>query len=172
LWWYNKETRPNLADVFTLYLGPDFLPYQFDLTPDKPFLEIKELYANLNRVDRDATIEGTVNFNGSFPANTLATGVGAYIKKPENKVEYLVYLHSMDFSIDENPYHFKLPVRSRIPIDYLAVFWLSDRSGLDDFKTLGFYPDPEQPDQPGKIRLGPGETISGIRISADWSKIH
>ena len=33
LWWYNKETISNLADVFTLKIGPDFLPVPIDITP-------------------------------------------------------------------------------------------------------------------------------------------
>ena len=170
LWWYNKYTISNLADVFTLKINPDYAPFEFDITEENPSLDV-DLYANLNRVDRDATIEGTIYFNGPFPANTLVTGIGAYIvKEPEKKVDYLIYLHSMDFSIDENPYHFKLPVRSRRTIEYLAVFWLSDRSGLDNFKTLGFYRDPQDLDKPGKLKLKENETIQGIDIYADWGQ--
>jgi hypothetical protein len=171
LWWYNTETESNLADVFTLKIGSDFLPIPIDLTAEKPFVKT-ELWANLTRVERNATIEGTIRFNGPFPANTLATAVAAYFKKPENKVEYLVYLSSMDISINENPYHFKLPVPSRPPtIEYLAVFWLSDRSGLDDFKTIGFYQDPNNPGQPGKIKITANGTVSVSEIQADWSLI-
>jgi len=171
LWWYNKETSSNLADVFTLKLDNNFMPYQFDITPDKPYHRTT-LPANLNRVDRDATIEGTIYFNGPFPPNTLATTIAAYIQKPEEKVEYLVYLKSMDFSINENPYHYKLPVRSKGSVRYLAVFWLSEKSGLDDFRTIGYYEDPENPGQPGMIRLQENQVITGIDIYADWSLIN
>jgi len=169
LWWFNTETVSNLADVFTLKIDSDFLPWEFDLDSEHPSIRT-ELYANLKRVERDATLKGTITFNGPFPANTLATAIGAYIKKPESKVDYLIYLESMDFSIDENPYDFELPVTSRFEVKYLAVFWLSDRSGLDDFKTLGFYQDPEAPGQPGSIRLQPNQTVIGLDIAADWSK--
>jgi len=171
LWWYNKETVSNLADVFTLKLGPDFMSVPIDITPEKPSVRT-DLWANLSRVEREATIEGTIRFNGPFPANTLATAVAAYFIKPAKKVEYLVYLLSMDFSINENPYHFKLPVPNRYrTIQYLAVFWLSDRSGLDDFRTIGIYQDPNNPGQPGKVRIVPNGTVTGFDIDADWSLI-
>ena len=171
LWWYNTETKSNLADVFTLKIGQDLLPVQFDITPEQPHVHT-ELWANLSRMERDASIEGTITFNGPFPEDTQITAIAAYIRKPEKKVEYLVYLVSMDFSIDENPFHYNLPVPSRHrKIDYLAVFWLSERSGLDDFQTIGFYRDPENPELPGSIRLQKNTAITGYDIEADWSLI-
>ena len=171
LWWYSTETNSNLADVFTLKLDNEFLPYEFDLTPEAPYHRTT-LPANLNRVDRDASIEGTIYFNGPFPPNTLVTTIAAYIQKPVEKPEYLIYLKSMDFSIDENPYHYQLPVSSKGTIKYLVVFWLSDRSGLDDFRTIGYYEDPDNPGQPGAIRLQENQIITGIDIDADWSLIN
>lgn len=172
LWWYNTETESNLADVFTLKIGQDLLPVQFDITPEKPYVHT-DLWANLSRMERDASIEGTITFNGPFPENTQLTAIAAYFRKPEKKVEYLVYLVSMDFSIDENPFHYSLPVPSRYrKIDYLAVFWLSERSGLDDFKTIGFYQDPENPELPGTIRLQKDAAVTGYDIKADWGLIN
>ncbi len=168
LWWYNTETESNLADVFTLKIAPNFLPASIDITPEEPYVRT-ELWANLTRVERDAFIEGTIHFDGPFPPNTLATAIGAYFRKPQKDVEYLIYLLSMDFSINENPYHYKLPVPSRYgAIEYLAVFWLSERSGLDDFRTIGFYEDPENPGQPGKIKIVPNGTVKGYDIYAHW----
>lgn len=170
LWWYNKETQSNLADILTLKLNDQFLPYEFDITPEEPY-HYTTLPANLTRVDRDATIEGTITFNGPFPPNTLATAVAAYYQKPEESVEYLIYLKSMDFSIDTNPYEYKLPVKSLGGVGYMAVFWLSERSGLDDFKTIGFYENPLHPGEPGRITLRRDETVTGIDIDCDWSLI-
>jgi hypothetical protein len=169
LWWYGNTTQSNLADVFTLKLGLDFKPYQFDITPEEPHQSI-ELFANLNRVDRDASIEGTITFNGPFPKETLVTAVGAFLQVPESPVEYFVWLESMDFSINANPYHFRLPVRSKKRIKYIAVFWLGEDMGLDEFRTLGYYENPEEPGTPGEMKLKSGETISGIDIQADWAK--
>ncbi|UCE08434.1 MAG: hypothetical protein JSW07_10600, partial [bacterium] len=171
LWWYNMETQSNLADVLALPLDAtnSLLPLSFKITLEEPVYEI-DLYANWNRVDRDAAIEGTIYFNGPFPANTLATAVAAYQYKPEENVHYLLWLKSMDYSIDENPYHYRLPLRHG-SVNYIAVFWLPERASLTDFRTLGFYEDPHVPEQPGKFTIKAGETIKGIDIYADWSVI-
>jgi len=172
LWWYSTETESNLADVIALPLDPwnNLLPLSFDITPEKPIFEI-ELLANWNRVDRDAAIEGTIYFNGPFPENTLITAVAAYQYKPEKDVHYLVWLKSMDYSIEENPYHYRLPVHHG-NVNYIAVYWLPERAALTDFRTLGVYEDSLHSGQPGKLSLEPNETITGINIYADWSAIN
>ncbi len=171
LWWYNKGTESNLADVFTLKLDQNYLPAEITLSPDSSYVRT-ELWANLTRVEREASIEGTISFNGPFPSNTLVTAVGAYLRTPVEKVEYLIYLVSMDFSINENPYHFTLPVPNRYPVlEYLGVFWLSDRSGLDNFQTIGYYEDPNNPGQPGTVTIKKNGSVAGFDINADWSLI-
>ncbi len=169
LWWYNTETKSNLADVLAMPLDPenDFLPLGFDLTPEQPVYKI-DLYCNWQRVDRDATIEGTVYFNGPFPDNTLVTAIAAYLYKPEANVHYLLWLKSIDFSVDDNPYHFRLPVRHGT-VRYIAVFWLPEHAALTDFITVGIYEDPTNPGQPGQLSIKANETISNIDINADWS---
>ncbi|HDQ45287.1 MAG TPA: hypothetical protein ENN17_07315 [bacterium] len=169
LWWYSTLTESNLADVFTLKLGPDFLPYQFDITPEKPHHEI-ELFANLDRVNRESSLEGTITFNGPFPPNTLATAVAAFQHVPQRDVEYYVWLESIDFSVDSNPFHFRLPVRSRRRIRYIAVFWLGEKMGLHELRMLGFYENPDVPGTPGEFLPRTGETLTGVDIQADWAK--
>lgn len=172
LWWYSKETKSNLADVLALPLdiSNDLLPLGFELTKENPIAEI-ELYADWNRVDRDAAIEGTIYFNGPFPANTMATAVAAYMLKPEESVHYLLWLKSIDFSIDQNPYNYRLPLR-RGTVAYIAVFWLPERAALSDFITVGIYEDPNKPGQPGKLNIKANQVIKNIDIHADWSNIN
>jgi len=172
LWWYSTETTSNLADVLALPLDAqnNLMPLGFDITPGKPYAEM-ELYANWGRVDRDAAIEGTIYFNGPFPENTLATAVAAYKYEPTENIHYLLWLKSIDFSIDENPYHYRLPIRHGT-VNYLAVFWLPERADLTDFKVLGVYLDPEHPDQYGHLSIRADEVVTGIDIHADWSKIN
>jgi len=170
LWWYSKETKSNLADVLALPLDitNNLMPMGFELTEENPVYEI-ELYASWSRVDRDAAIEGTIYFNGPFPDNTLATAVAAYIEKPEENVHYLLWLKSIDFSVGENPYHYRLPIRHG-EVGYLAVFWLPERAKLTDFQTVGIYEDPKNPGQPGKLSIKAGQTRQGVDIYVDWSK--
>lgn len=169
LWWYNTETKSNLADVLALPLDPKngLLPLGFDITAEKPVYEI-ELTANWQQVNRNASIEGTIDFNGPFPPNTSVTAVAAYIQKPTASVQYLIWLKSIDFSIDSNPYHYILPVRQGT-INHIAVFWLPERAALTDFYTIGVYEDPARPGQPGSLRVRENDKITGIDIHADWS---
>jgi hypothetical protein len=172
LWWYNKETTSNLADVLALPLDVNnqLLPLGFDITRDKPVWEL-EMNANWNRVDRDASIEGDIVFNGPYPKNTLATAIAAYKIKPESKVHYLVYLKSIDFTVEGNPYHFNLPLRSG-SVEYIAVFWLPERAALADFVTLGTYKNPQDPTKDGRLDIKANENRKGININADWSVIN
>ncbi|UCE06035.1 MAG: hypothetical protein JSW07_21005 [bacterium] len=171
LWWYSTETESNLADVLALPLDPgnNLMPLGFDITPENPAFEI-ELYANWNRVDRDATIEGTIYFNGQFPKNTHVTAVAAYQYQPKENIHYLLWLKSMDYSIDRNPYHYRLPVRHG-KVEYIAVFWLPEHSELTAFRTIGIYKAPNNPNQAGKLSISADTTITGIDIYADWSLI-
>ena len=171
LWWYSTETKSNLADILALPLDIDnsLLPLGFDLTKEKPEEHV-ELLADWDKVTRDASIEGTIHFNGPFPKNTLATAVAAYRLIPRANVQYLTYLKSIDFTVATNPYHFKLPIRNGA-IDYVVVFWLPERASLTDFQTIGFYQSAAAPGVPLKFRVKPGETVIGVDIYADWSVI-
>jgi hypothetical protein len=173
LWWYNKETKSNLADVFgpELDLSSGLIPLDFEITPQNPITSEIPMTANWARVDRDAAIEGTIYFNGPYPKNTLATAIAAYSIKPTTSVEYLVFLQSMDFSVEGNPYHFNLPLRKG-SVEYIVVFWLPERASLADFETLGTYKNPKNPTEDGKLLIKAGEIRKGIDIYADWSLIN
>jgi len=173
LWWYSTETESNLADVLAIPvdISTELQPRGFDITPEDPIYQAT-IIANWRKVDRNANITGTITFEGEWPEDTAVTAVAAFKNKPERNVDYLLFLKSIDFSIDvdENPYQFDLPVRDG-SVNYIAVFWLPERAPMTDFQTIGVYLDPENPDYPGKMRLSPGETVSGINIQADWSRI-
>ena len=172
LWWYSTETKSNIADVLALPLDPgnNLMPLSFEITSQKPVFEI-ELYANWNRVDRDAAIEGTIYFNGPFPENTHIIAVAAYQYEPQRNIHYLLWLKSMDYSINKNPSYYRLPVRHG-NVNYIAVFWLPERADLTGFRTIGIYKAPDNPPQPGKLSIPADTTISGIDIYADWSLIN
>ncbi len=171
LWWYSKDTKSNLADMLAMPLDYTnyYLPMGFDITRENPVVK-KSLIADWNSVNRDATLKGTVRFNAPFPANTLAVAVAAFKFIPEAPVHFLIYLKSIDFGVNENPYDFVLPVR-RGTTGYIAVYWLPENAALMDFKRIGLYSEPGAPDQPASVSLASGETLGGIDIEADWEKI-
>ncbi len=171
LWWYSNETKSNLADVLALPIVQDSLgvwqPMSFDLSRTSPTGYVK-LYPDWNKVNRDASLEGTITFNGPFPKNTLATAIAAYAFQPETNVEYLTYMKSIDFSIGANPYHYKLPIRSGT-VSYLVVLWLPERASMTGYSELGFLQDPAHPGTPLKLKIKAGENHTGLDIQADWS---
>ena len=171
LWWYSEDRKSNLADILTIPLDPnnDFLPVSFELSKESPVFETN-LFPSWNSVNRDAMIEGTVTFDGPFPNNTMATAVAAFDFRPEKSLDYLIYLKSIDFSIDSDPYHFSLPIRNGV-VSFISVFWLPERASLTDFRTIGVYPDPQNPNRPGVVYVPPGGKVTGIDIHASWETI-
>ncbi|MBN2416903.1 hypothetical protein JXO52_13735 [bacterium] len=172
LWWYNRDTESNFADILGLPLNPEnnLAPLDFTLSESEPEFSI-DLYANWDTVKRDASISGTIRFGGPFPKNTQATAVAAYRFEPKDDIHYLVWLKSIDFSIGPesphynsaaNTYDYTLPVRHG-GIDYLAVFWLAEEDAMTEFTVLGVYD--------GQLSLEAGEHLGGIDITADWNII-
>lgn len=174
LWWYSTETESNLADVLAIPI--DFTtglkPLGFDITPQNPVANI-EIVANWRKVDRDAAIEGTIYFNGSFPEDTQIVAVAAFANQPQSDVDYLIQLKSIDFSIGEKdiPYHYRLPVRSG-SVNYIAVYWLRERASLGDFIAVGEYKDPDDPAIPGRLRLKADDVAKNVDIYVDWTNLN
>jgi hypothetical protein len=172
LWWYSNETKSNLADVLALPVVQDtvgvYKPLGFDLNRSNPSDYVK-LYPDWNKVNRDASLEGTITFNGPFPKNTMATAIAAYAYQPKSNVEYLTYMKSIDFSVGTNPYKYKLPIRSGT-ISYIVVLWLPERASMTGFTELGICEDPAAPGAPLKLKIKAGENRTGLNILADWSR--
>ena len=170
LWFYSTDTKSNLADILAIPLNSQTLyPIDFNITEENPVVEM-EMFANWATVDKNAAIEGTITFNGPFPKNTLATAVAAYLYEPIENIHYLVWMKAIDFSINSNPYKYRLPVRNGT-VGYIAVLWLPERADLTSFRTLGIYEDPNNPGKPGTLRLKKDELRTGINISADWANV-
>ncbi len=179
LWWYSTETESNLADVLAIPISieGDLEPLGFDITPDEPVYRV-EIWANWNKVNRDASIQGKITFDGEYPENTAVVAVAAFKQKPERSLDYLLYLKSIDFSIDkdENPYYYNLPVRSG-SVGYVSVFWLPEKAALTEFQTIGYYVDPDADPQEGEeppagnLRPKSGEDVTGIDIHADFNLV-
>lgn len=170
--WKEKYNSWNLSDVVGLY-GASFLNDLLipNLQPvivedEKTILDSLDIVANLNRVNRDAKIEGTITFEGSWPENTGVIGIGAFSKipAPDNLVEYFLNNLALDYSapifVDQIDY--LLRVRSADPIPYISVLWIDDNYDLTSIVDLGFYPDPVNPSLPGTVVVDSAATLSDI----------
>lgn len=179
IWWYSKKTKSNLADI--LYILPDNHgnPQSFDITKENPVFHIDRLDLTPEILNRPSALKGTIQFNGPFPSNTWVTAIAAYSFEPSTGIQYLMYLNSIDFSVGptsenyhpaDNTYTFNLPVRNRITVQYIAVFWLPEQSDITDFRVLGTF-DFSQYSSP-YIFIRDTTTIEGLDIQADWSHAH
>ncbi len=172
LWWYSKDTRSNLADILSLpFDGVTQTPIGFDLTPDQPVVT-KELNANWNNMNRDASLKGTVHFEGEFPLNTDIVAIAAFTNQPSTMLQYLVWMKSIDITIEpgEKNHQFTLPIKSGF-IGYIAVFWLAENAALTDVQIVAEARDPDDETKLWKKTVAADETIENIEITVDWETV-
>jgi hypothetical protein len=179
VWKANNESW-NISDIIGIY-GGAFLGDQ--LIPPFPFkpivipesggvIDTLTLVANLNRVNRDATVEGTITFKGPWPSNTGVVAIGAFIDVPRqgDVFDYLLKNAALDYSV---PIHvdraeFRLRVRSTEILRYIAVMWIADSYDFATIRDIGSYRDPADPAKPGVVAPKSGRT-QGIDINVDFS---
>lgn len=179
LWWYSKNTESNLADILAIPLDPynGLLPLQFDITKENPVFEIN-LYANWNKMKRDASIEGTIHFNREFPRNTYVTAIAAFSLIPQSSLEYLTQMRAIDFSIGpesrnwnnkDKTFQYKLPVRHGT-VQLLALFWLPEHADLTDIEMISVYAD-SVTYLPVYMSLKEGQIITGADLFVNWTSV-
>ncbi|MBN2104851.1 hypothetical protein JW835_12495 [bacterium] len=172
LWWYSKDTRSNLADILAMpFDGMTFEPLGFTISKEEPFVE-RHLNANWENMNRDAAIRGTVYFEGEFPENTAVTAVAAFNQKPLSVVFYLVWLKSIDMTVEKGvkQHNFILPIKSGY-VGYIAIFWLAENAPLYDVQIIGEAMDPDRPGELWKKAVKPDSTLSGVEIFVDWEQV-
>jgi hypothetical protein len=180
IWKANNQSW-NISDIIGIY-GGAFVGDQ--LVPPFPFkpivipesgavIDTINIEANLNRVNRDATIEGRISFEGPWPSNTGVVAIGAFIDIPAqgNIIDYLLKNVALDYSVSTfvNQTDFRLRVRSTDLLKYIAVMWIADSFDFATIRDIGYFRDPADPSKPGIVTPKAGVT-SGIDITVDFSK--
>ncbi len=179
--WKEKKQSWNLSDIIGLYGGtfvgdmliPTYLPVTI---PDETsVIDTVDIQANLNRVNRDAAIEGTVTFTGQWPENTGIVGIGAFVDTPEpgNLIDYFLKNVALDYTVPPfvPEFTYRLRVASSFgTLKYISVLWIDASFDLTSIKDIGFYRDPENPDLPGSVPLTYNMTTSGIDITVNFDE--
>jgi hypothetical protein len=178
IWKANNQSW-NISDVIGIY-GGAFIGDQ--LIPPFPFkpvvipesgVVIDTIEANLNRVNRDATVEGRITFEGTWPTNTGVVAIGAFTDIPAagNVFDYLLKNVALDYSVsmhvDQADY--RLRVRSTDVLKYIAVLWISDSYDFSTIRDIGYFRDPADPSKPGIVTPKAGAT-TGLDITVDFSQ--
>ena len=179
--WKAHNQSWNISDIIGMY-GGVFIGDQ--LIPPFPFIPIVlsgsssvidtiNIDANLNRVNRNATIEGAVTFVGQWPANTGVIGIGAFNEIPQkgNVFDYLVKNIALDYSlpIRVEQAEYRLRVRSTENIRYVAVMWIADSYDFMSIQDIGSYRDPNDPSKPGTVDASSSRAV-GIDITVDFTQ--
>jgi hypothetical protein len=179
IWKANNESW-NISDIIGIY-GGSFLGDQ--MIPPFPFkpivipesgalIDTIDITANLNRVNRDATVRGAITFTGPWPPNTGVVAIGAFIDVPRQGdiFDYLLKNAALDYSVSiwVDRADYQLRVRSSVTLKYIAVMWIADSYDLTTIREIGSYRDPSDPSKPGTVTPGVGET-RGVDINVDFS---
>lgn len=180
IWKANNQSW-NISDIIGVY-GGTFIGDQ--LIPPFPFrpivlpsndsvIDTLHVVANLDRVNRDTLIQGTIYFLGSWPSNTGVVGIGAFSEVPQkgNLLDYFFKNVSLDYSIPPfvSSYGYRLRVRSTQWIRYVAVLWIDNAFDLSSMREIGFYRDFSDSTQPGEIQSKTGP-YQGIDITVNFSE--
>jgi hypothetical protein len=180
--WKEHNASWNISDIVGMYGGtfigdqliPPFPFPKINISSSTSVIDTLNIQANLNRVNRDATIEGTVTFVGTWPSNTGVVGIGAFSDIPQkgNVIDYLVKNVALDYSvpISVDRADYRLRVRSSDVLKYVAVMWIDKSYDLGKIKEIGFYRDPADTSKPGTVTLTNGKA-TGVDIKVDFSKM-
>ncbi len=178
--WKEHNESWNISNVVGVYgglfLGDMLVPtYKTVTVPSyDSVVDTVDILANVNRVDRDAKIEGTIHFDGTWPENTGIVGVGAFVDIPQkgNLLDLYLKNAALDYSVPAfvKDHVYQLKVRSADTLEYVAVLWINSSYDLTSIREIGHYTDPNDPSKPGTVTTGYGLTAEKVDITVDFSK--
>lgn len=130
---------------------------------------------------KDSFITGTITYPGgtsAWPDTTEWVRVAAFSRRPNSVTEFLlpplpVFSDTLPRFVGSYAYQLKVPAGR---YEWIVLAWKPrlnvysnpTYSGLD---TLGIYFDPENPTEYGTVEIADGQTVSGIDITADFSRL-
>lgn len=171
--WKELDQSFNPADIIGLY--GDLLmaqPISVAVTADEDTLNNIDIAIDFAKVKRTARIEGRIDYIGAWPINTAAVAIFAFFEVPQVLPDdFIRYLGAFEI-LPTDPTIQTYDYRLRVPpgtYKYIAVFWLEQGAQLLDFKTLGFYRNPQATDQPGEATVVDNGTVTGVNISANFA---
>ncbi len=117
-------------------------------------------------------LAGQVTLHGTWPADTGVVAVALFAEKPVSNESGLpvFFTEAPAFGVTSFDFTWAVPAGA---YGYLVVAWM--RSGdnilnLASWVELGFYPDPDDPSEPGPVLITPGN-LRRIDLNADFSRV-
>jgi hypothetical protein len=178
--WKEHNESWNISNVVGVYgglfLGDMLVPtYKSVAVPSyDSVIDTVYILANVNRVNRDAKISGTIHFTGNWPGNTGIVGVGAFVDIPQkgNLLDLYLKNAALDYGVPAfvPDYEYSLRVRSVDVLKYIAVIWINSSYDLTSIREIGYYTDPEDPSKPGTVTTGRELTTEHVDITVHFSQ--
>ncbi len=174
--WKEKNKDWNLTGLIGFYTGENntfsFFPDSVEVSRENPVVEDVNFTANWELVNKDARISGKITYEGTWPEETNLLILAVYPQKPRSDFEYLTFSnidYSQPIAVDSSRY--ELPINSGI-YQYVVLYWIGKSiSKLSDMVELGFFEDKNNPGQPGRIEVQPGQTLENIDIHVNFNNI-
>jgi hypothetical protein len=175
LLWKEKDKNWNLTGLLGIYTHSitTILPDSVVVSKKTPIVDNINLYANWERVSKDAHIAGSITYKGDWPSKTSLLLLAVYAMKPTSEFTYFAF-ENVDYSqplkVDSST--FDLAVNSGT-YNYVALYWVSKNiSKLTDLVEIGAYKNPMNPNQNGVVTVHSNETLKGIDIEVDFNKLN
>lgn len=174
--WKEQGQSYNISNIVGVYnggLGALFIPVPVTVPNENATLNTININVDLERVNRDAEITGTVHFQGEWPPSTGLIAVGAFKKIPEpgNFLDY--YFESIYIDYDLTPFtdasDYRLRVTGDSTVPYIAALWIDDTYDLGSIRDIGFYADPQNPGQPKAVVAPKDGILENLDFTVDFS---
>jgi len=174
LLWKEKGEDWNLTGLMGFYTGGlgNFFPDSAIVTKENPVAEDIDIYANWDRVSKEATISGNISYSDSWPEDTQLLLLAVYPVKPSSEISYFLF-ENLDYAqpvfVDSSSY--RLKVNSGV-YNYVVLYWVGKSiSNLSDLLEIGYYKNPDDPDEPGKVVVSSEQEESNIDIIVNFDEI-
>ena len=174
LLWKEKGYKISLTGLIGIYTTPEQypLPVAVNISKEYPVADSIDIYSDWNKVTKDASISGKINYKGDWPEETKLLLLVVYKQKPKDETT-LLFFENIDYTqslkVDSSSYRLLL---SRGKYHYIVLFWVGKSfKNLSDLKEIGFYASPDNPEEPGIVDLTAGGDAENIDIYVDFNNI-
>lgn len=174
LLWKEKGYDIALTGLIGIYTTADQypLPVGVDISREHPVVDSVDIYSDWNKVTKDASISGSITYEGEWPDDTSLLLLVIYKQKPRDETTML-FFENIDYLqplyVDSSTYRLLV---GRGKYSYIVLYWVGKNiTKLTDLVEIGFYESVNNPGEPGTVDLSSGGEAQNIDIHVDFNKI-
>lgn len=166
--WKKKGSPWDVSSILGVYTSPSDTtkPAVVKVSTSVQGVDIKVSFPGSN-------ITGTITFLGEWPPSTEWVRVVVYKRIPVELIDYYppnLSAFSDPIPIGVSSYDYTLPIAAGT-YEWVLVAWKGEGTSLFDIKEIGTYYSHPDSTNPGKVVVPECETVTGIDITADFSRI-